>query len=263
MAYEIVCESESKRYRSDCASVLTKTCEILKSKNIIAQFSLVGSGAKNLITRNGNGPYDLDYNLVVIKADERYWKNLRLLKDTVRNALNKAERKDFFSDAMDSRSCLTTLLHFNDSPNVEFSFDVAILTKNRNGDYMRLIHNKNAFCVGYDQYTWNEVPKSHDVKEKADAIKAEGLWQEARDRYVELKSMYLSRQDNTHPSFIVYVEAKKIIEKYDERGEACTGYLERYAFYDKAEQACYIVQSGETSQYANIILQKGVVKRNK
>ena len=30
MAYEIVCESESKRYRSDCASVLTKTCEILK-----------------------------------------------------------------------------------------------------------------------------------------------------------------------------------------------------------------------------------------
>ena len=34
MAYEIVCESESKRYRSDCASVLTKTCEILKSKNI-------------------------------------------------------------------------------------------------------------------------------------------------------------------------------------------------------------------------------------
>lgn len=215
MAYEIVCESESKRYRSDCASVLTKTCEILKSKNIIAQFSLVGSGAKNLITRNGNGPYDLDYNLVVIKADERYWKDLRLLKNTVRNALNKAERKDFFSDAMDSRSCLTTLLHFNDSPNVEFSFDVAILTKNRNGDYMRLIHNKNAFCVGYDQYTWNEVPKSHDVKEKADAIKAEGLWQEARDRYVELKSMYLSRQDNTHPSFIVYVEAvNEIYYKY-------------------------------------------------
>lgn len=182
---------------------------------MLSFLSLVGSGAKNLITRNGNGPYDLDYNLVVIKADERYWKDLRLLKDTVRNALNKAERKDFFSDAMDSRSCLTTLLHFNDSPNVEFSFDVAILTKNRNGDYMRLIHNKNAFCFGYDQYTWNEVPKSHDVKEKADAIKAEGLWQEVRDRYVGLKNMYLSRQDNTHPSFIVYVEAvNEIYYKY-------------------------------------------------
>lgn len=80
---------------------------------------------------------------------------------------------------------------------------------------MRLIHNKNAFCFGYDQYTWNEVPKSHDVKEKADAIKAEGLWQEVRDRYVGLKNMYFSRQDNTHPSFIVYVEAvNEIYYKY-------------------------------------------------
>lgn len=68
MAYEIVCESESKRYRSDCASVLTKTCEILKSKNIIAQFSLVGSGAKNLITRNGNGPYDRSIFTVLFSA---------------------------------------------------------------------------------------------------------------------------------------------------------------------------------------------------
>ena len=190
-----------------------KTVEVIA--NSIGAYFAINALSNQQITRNGNGPYDLDYNLVVIKADERYWKDLRLLKDTVRNALNKAERKDFFSDAMDSRSCLTTLLHFNDSPNVEFSFDVAILTKNRNGDYMRLIHNKNAFCVGYDQYTWNEVPKSHDIKEKADAIKAEGLWQEARDRYVELKSMYLSRQDNTHPSFIVYVEAvNEIYYKY-------------------------------------------------
>ena len=68
---------------------------------------------------------------------------------------------------------------------------------------------------------------------------------------------------DTYAEKPVLYEYKKIIEKYDERGEACTGYLERYAFYDKAEQACYIVQSGETSQYANIILQKGVVKRNK
>lgn len=215
MSYEIVSESESKRYRSDCSAILTKACKILMSKDITAQFSLVGNGARNLITRNGNGPYDLDYNLIVIKADDRYWHDLRLLKETVRNALNKAEGKDFFSDAMDSRSCLTTLLHFNDLPNVEFSFDVAILTKNRNGNYMRLIHNKNAFFIGFAQYTWNEVPKSRDVKDKADAIKAEKLWQEVRDRYVELKNIYLSRQDNSHPSFIVFVEAvNEIYYKY-------------------------------------------------
>lgn len=45
MAYEFVCESEAKRYRSDCSNVLKETCELLKEKGISAQFSLVGSGA--------------------------------------------------------------------------------------------------------------------------------------------------------------------------------------------------------------------------
>lgn len=206
MAYEIVYESESKRYRSDCSAVLKQTCRLLKSKDISAQFTLVGSGARNMITRNGNGPYDLDYNLIILKADEKYWEDLRLLKETVRNALNKAEGKEFFADSQDSTSCLTTILHFDDSPDVEFKFDVAIIAENRNGNYMRLVHNKNVYFIGGDQYTWNEVPNSHSVKEKADELKAEGLWSEVRDRYVELKNIYLSRQDKNHPSFIVYVE---------------------------------------------------------
>lgn len=135
MAYEFVCESEAKRYCSDCSRTLKKTCELLRTKGISAQFSLVGSGARNMITRNGDGPYDLDYNLLIMKAEERYWNDLRLLKETVRNALNRAERREFFSDAQDSTSCLTALLHFKDTPNVEFSFDVAITTKNKNGNY--------------------------------------------------------------------------------------------------------------------------------
>ena len=36
--------------------------------------------------------------------------------------------------------------------------------------------------------------------------------------------------------------------------------LERFAFYERAKKAAYIVASGETAIYANIILKKGVVK---
>ena len=211
MAYEFVRESEAKRYRSDCSRTLKKTCELLKKKGISAQFSLVGSGARNMVTRNGDGPYDLDYNLLIMKAEERYWNDLRLLKDTIRKALNKAERGKFFSDAQDSTSCLTALLHFEDTPEdtpkVEFSFDVAIIKKNPKGNDMRLIHNKNVYTLGWDQYTWNEVPNSYQVKDKADEIKEAGLWQKVRERYLEKKNMYLSWQDRNHPSFVVYVEA--------------------------------------------------------
>lgn len=218
MAYEFVCESEAKRYRSDCSRTLKKTCELLRTKGISAQFSLVGSGARNMITRNGDGPYDLDYNLLVMKADDEY-RDLRLLKDTIRNALNKAVGGMFFSDAQDSTSCLTALLPFRGTPNVEFSFDVAIIKKNPNGNYMRLIHNKNVYALGWDQYTWNEVPNSHQVKDKADEIKEEGLWQKVRDRYLEKKNMYLFRQDHNHPSFVVYVEAvNEVYNRYFNRG---------------------------------------------
>ena len=111
------------------------------------------------------------------------------------------------------------LVFKNYTPNVEFSFDVAIIKKNPNGNYMRLIHNKNMYALSWDQYTWNEVPNSHQVKDKADEIKEEGLWQEVRDRYLEKKNMYLSRQDCNHPSFVVYVEVvNEVYNKYFNRG---------------------------------------------
>ena len=218
MAYEFVCESEAKCYRSNCSDVLKKTCELLKEEGISAQFSLVGSGARNMITRNGEGPYDLDYNLLVMKADDEYC-DPRLLKDTIRNALNKAVGGKFFSDAQDSTSCSTALLHFGKTSNIKFSFDVAIIKKNPNGNYMRLIHNKNVYALGLDQYTWNEVPKSHQVKDRADKLKKAGLWQKVRDRYLEKKNMYLSWQDCNHPSFVVYVEAvNEVYNRYFNRG---------------------------------------------
>ena len=207
--YILVDDSESHRYRSACSRILTETRDELKDKyDIISQFTLVGSGARNLITRNGNGPYDLDYNLEIIKAPDNAWNNLKQLKETVRNCLNHAVGGNEFSDGKDSTAVLTSIRYFTDEPNVEFSFDVAIVTRNESGTLMRLIHNKNAWQFGSSgQYTWNEVKSSHDVLKKAKYIKDSDGWIFVRDRYVELKNMYLERHDNDHPSFIVYVEA--------------------------------------------------------
>ena len=37
-------------------------------------------------------------------------------------------------------------------------------------------------------------------------------------------------------------------------------YVERFAYYERAKKAYCIVATGETAQYANVILKKGVVK---
>lgn len=205
--YRIVDKAECRKYRSDCSVMLKKVCSLLKEKGISAQFALVGSGARNMVTRNGDGPFDLDYNLEIVKAPEEYWSDLRHLKDTIRALLDRAASLKCFSESQDSTSCLTALLHFKDEPKIEFSFDVAIVTKNSKGNFCRLIHNKNVLGFGEDQYVWNEIPDSRDVAQKAKRIKSEGLWLDVRDRYIERKNMYLSRQrDKDHPSFVVYVE---------------------------------------------------------
>jgi len=205
---KIVDEAECRKYRLDCSITMKKVCSKLKEKGISSQFTLVGSGARNMITRNGNGPYDLDYNLEIIKAPNGYWKDLRYLKDTVRILLNEAAGLQCFSDSKDSTSCLTSILHFKNEPTIEFKFDVAIVAKNSDGTLCRLIHNKNAWGYGIDQYVWNEIPYSRDVTLKAKRIKTEGLWLDVRNQYVKLKEMYLSqRWDKEHPSFIIYIEA--------------------------------------------------------
>ncbi|MCM1190197.1 MAG: hypothetical protein NC180_12550 [Muribaculaceae bacterium] len=213
----IVDEAECKRYRSDCSITLKKVCSLLKKRGISAQFTLVGSGARNMVTRNGNGPFDLDYNLEIIKAPDEYWNDLRHLKDTVRVLLDNAAGLQCFSESSDSTSCLTSLLYFKDEPTIEFSFDVAIVARNSDGTLCRLIHNKNAWGYGRDQYVWNEIPNSRNVAIKAKRIKAEGLWLDVRDQYVILKEKYLSHwwDRDDHPSFIVYIEAvNNVYNKY-------------------------------------------------
>ena len=38
------------------------------------------------------------------------------------------------------------------------------------------------------------------------------------------------------------------------------GYLERFAFYERAKQAYAVIATGEEAVYANIIIKKGVIK---
>ena len=80
------------------------------------------------------------------------------------------------------------------------------------------------------------------------------------DTYVEnpVSLMQVMPCDNVETP--IWDEYKEIISKYDERGEKAIGQTERFAFYEEAKTAYAIIATGESALYANIMIQKGVVK---
>ena len=97
----------------------------------------------------------------------------------------------------------------------------------------------------------------HGVPELLDAI----LQLIPLDEYVETRAMIMQVTEQDKGMEVPIIdEYKKIVEKYDKRGAKTFGEYERFEFYEQAKKCYCILQSGETAIYANIILQKGVVK---
>ncbi len=61
------------------------------------------------------------------------------------------------------------------------------------------------------------------------------------------------------PEVTIWETYKKLLEQYDtDKAFKEFVYLERLKFYEEAEKAYAVIQTGDTSRYGNIILQKGV-----
>ena len=81
------------------------------------------------------------------------------------------------------------------------------------------------------------------------------------DAYVETPALIMETGEQDKGLHIpIWDTYKEIIAKYDDRGAAAVGNIDRFKFYDEAQDCYCILQTGETEIYANIILQKGVIK---
>lgn len=172
---------------------------------------LVGSGAKNLILQNEKESIDLDYNLEIIWCKDI--NNCKKIKDTVMNLFNGFLPDINWGHCKDSTSAITTeKIHFEGYP-TEWSIDIAITTKDNQGNWYRLVHHKTG---GFsDSWVWEIAPNSKGLEKKVKRLKDNNLWKEVRDRYKDKKDFYLCRpyDYNNHPSFNVYIEV--INELYD------------------------------------------------
>lgn len=153
-----------------------------------------------MVTRNGNGPFDLDYNLVLSSIPQEYTGSLEKLKALIRSILNDLIPANF-SHGKDSTSAITYILHSPDMKRVEFKMDVALVLAGKNC-YNKLVHDKKT-----RRYIWNKIRKSADLEPKLDAIEAAGRLDDIANIYYQKKNRYLSCGDNDHPSYVVYIEA--------------------------------------------------------
>lgn len=80
------------------------------------------------------------------------------------------------------------------------------------------------------------------------------------DTYVETPVSLMQVMPGDNVETPIWDEYKEIVSRFDERGEKAIGQIERFAFYEEAKTAYAIIATGESALYANIMLQKGVVK---
>ena len=127
-------------------------------------------------------------------------------------------------------------------------------------------HN-DRICIGDGNFPGSSIANAegaillradgHGVPELLDAI----LQLIPLDEYVETPAMIMqvSAQD-AGMKIPIIDKYKEIVAKYDDRGADAFGAYERFEFYEQAKKCYCVIQTGETAVYANIILQKGVVK---
>ena len=127
--------------------------------------------------------------------------------------------------------------------------------------------HSDRICIGDGNFPGSAMAKAenavflradgHGVPELLDAI----LQVIPLDSYVDTPVMLMEKMDCDKDLHIpVWDEYKKIVAKHDERGAAAVGAYERFEFYEQAKDCYCILQTGETAIYANVILQKGVIK---
>ena len=194
--YSFVKKSDLKMPRRLCLSVLGAAQERLRGESgIHCELMPVGSAYHNLVTRNGDEPFDLDYNFL-FRYDEV---NAEKLKGILMRVLDDEAIQRGFSHGQDSTSAIK--YDHRTRASIDFSLDVGIII-DRDGTGYRLIHDK-----ALNRFLLNETVRFAKLKSQQEAIKANGLGTALREVYLDMKNAYLRQGDRDHPSFVVYVEA--------------------------------------------------------
>lgn len=196
--YSYVPRATVRPARKVCTAFLTSVRGRLRAEGINAQISSVGSAKHNMVTRDGDQPFDLDYDVLISSPGI----GQGALKETVLAAVRKAAPAYGFRKVQDSTSAITCIHRRDGTDAIDFHLDIGIIVMRDEDTGCRLIHDKDR-----NTYFLNEPVHFRDLEERVAVIKRYNKKNELRKIYLEKKNGYLKKGDRDHPSFVVYVEA--------------------------------------------------------
>ena len=199
MAYTYAKQRDVTELNKWCLDIIHNVQRDLK-EYFTFDIRLVGSGEKRLVTIDSNGLFDLDYNLIIQRDKQDLINDPKAIKNLFMQAfkleLNKVVKG--FNYVSDSKSVVKNEIVYDNR--LQFKFDVAIMVKADNDSYYKLVNDKRS-----GNYIWNQIKDSKNYVERFLAIKHAGLFEQFKDRYLELKNIHSRRGDDVQ-SFSIFLE---------------------------------------------------------
>lgn len=206
--YEYVPEEEYVPYIEKVKTGLAKLSMAVKGELEIEKFKLIGSAGMRFVTRQeGDKAFDLDFDIFISKADERFSGNLGGLKSFLKSKLDMILPNMlgvYVKDGRDSSSVITYNAYKGwwDKDKL-FSIDICIFLKNSEGKYLMLYHDKKS-----EQYILN-IRRRKSFVDEASKIR----YIEKHHLAIRLKKSYLKKKNNNPQGKLSWQLFKETIEE--------------------------------------------------
>lgn len=175
---------------------------------------LVGSAKRNLILV-GNEGFDLDYQLRFEKMPEEYQEDAKKTKKLFSDYFDKANQELGLGlkNCEDSTHVLTMKKIVDE--HIEYSYDIAILRLNANGQYIILKNEKNHKP---GDYHYVQLEDCEDFNKKYKKINNVVKWNSLREKYKIKKEKYqnVNKDDRPHSFSLLGQAVNEVLQEYEE-----------------------------------------------
>ncbi len=179
MVFKYISKSESHFLRAFTGKIMQKVQHILRRQLSFEYLLFYGGGSSLLIKDSKSGYVDCEFQILITEALKDQWENPQLIKESLREALNRAVKGVNFFEISDSSFIFSAAIS-NRKGRKYTDIKISLIFDEGNEGYSRLIYDRFT-----NRYTLVKVDGSNDIEEKIAYLKKLKKWDLFRKRYLE------------------------------------------------------------------------------